>query len=124
MDYTLAALKLFCCQLKDARPTTSSPSAMTLYGILFQRAWLQVPPSLPHLSLSLSRLLNYGRTQGVLVSDWEEGRFVLDDGSDVIELSMFSESRPQEWKRGEFLAFIPYLHFLLSIVPSNKVPDF
>ncbi|KAL5975057.1 hypothetical protein ACLOJK_031733 [Asimina triloba] len=42
MDYNLAALKLFCGQLKDAQPTSSSPSSLSLGSILFQRAWLQV----------------------------------------------------------------------------------
>jgi RecQ-mediated genome instability protein 2 len=42
MDYSLAALKLLCAQLKDATETASQNS-MTLGGILFQRAWLQVP---------------------------------------------------------------------------------
>lgn len=41
MDYGLAALKLLCVQLKDARETPSQ-NALTLGGILFQRAWLQV----------------------------------------------------------------------------------
>lgn len=43
MDYNLAALKVFCCQLKEARRASSStPPAMTIFGILFQRAWVQV----------------------------------------------------------------------------------
>lgn len=46
MDYSLAALKVLCVQLKDARQTPSQ-NAMTLGGILFQRAWLQVFPILP-----------------------------------------------------------------------------
>lgn len=50
MDYSLAALKLLCSQLKDAKETVTQKSnaAFTLEGILFQRAWLQVlitPPS-------------------------------------------------------------------------------
>ncbi|KAG1347512.1 hypothetical protein COCNU_06G013410 [Cocos nucifera] len=98
MDYSLAALKLLCCQLKDAHPTTSFPSAMTLYGILFQRAWLQ----------------------GVLVSGWEEGRFVLDDGSDVIELGMSSESRPQEWKTGMYVMVVG--HFVAAPAQSGGFP--
>ncbi|XP_008794054.1 uncharacterized protein LOC103710189 isoform X4 [Phoenix dactylifera] len=98
MDYSLAALKLLCCQLKDARPTTSSPSAMTLYGILFQRAWLQ----------------------GVLVSGCEEGRFVLDDGSDVIELGMCSESGSQEWKTGMYVMVVG--HFVAAPAQSGGLP--
>lgn len=44
MDYSLAAVKLLCVQLKDAIESPSE-NAMDLRGILFQRAWLQVPPS-------------------------------------------------------------------------------
>lgn len=47
MDYSLAALKLLCCQLKHAREVPSQNS-FTLGGILFQRAWLQVSISLHH----------------------------------------------------------------------------
>ncbi|XP_077253176.1 recQ-mediated instability-like protein isoform X2 [Tasmannia lanceolata] len=85
MDYNLAALKLFCGQLKDASPViSSSPSAMTLGPILFQRAWLQ----------------------GVLVSGLEEGHFILDDGSDIVELSLPNELRPQDWKKGMYVMVI------------------
>ncbi|XP_058074981.1 uncharacterized protein LOC131223560 [Magnolia sinica] len=83
MDYSLAALKLFCVQLKDARPTVT-PSAMTLGSILFQRAWLQ----------------------GILVSDMEEGCFVLDDGSGTVELSLSNEFRHQEWKTGMYVMVV------------------
>ncbi|RWW21723.1 hypothetical protein GW17_00014109 [Ensete ventricosum] len=69
MDYSLAALKLFCGELKDVRPASASSVAATLFGILFQRAWLQ-------------------------------GRFLLDDGSDVIELLLSAESQPRQWKIG------------------------
>lgn len=51
MDYTLAALKLFGCQLAGATEAPPSESdgtsqAQMLYGIRFQRVWLQVasPP--------------------------------------------------------------------------------
>jgi len=46
MDYSLAALKLFCSQLKLAREVASQHS-FTLGGILFQRAWLQVSFLIP-----------------------------------------------------------------------------
>lgn len=44
MDYNLAALKVFCSQLNNAKATTTqqSQAAFTLSGILFQRVWLQV----------------------------------------------------------------------------------
>ena len=41
MDYKLAAVKVLCAQLKEARQTASQKGSMTLGGILFQRAWLQ-----------------------------------------------------------------------------------
>ncbi|ONK67439.1 uncharacterized protein A4U43_C05F50 [Asparagus officinalis] len=81
MDYKLAALKVTCRQLRDARKTNSTPPSMSLFGILFQRAWIQ----------------------GVLVSGSEEGRFLIDDGSDVVELSLANESSPHNWKKGETL---------------------
>ncbi|KAL4199913.1 hypothetical protein AMTRI_Chr03g147180 [Amborella trichopoda] len=84
MDYGLAALKLFCRQLKDAVPTHSSPPSMTLAGILFQRAWLQ----------------------GILVSGQDEGCFILDDGSDVIELSLSNEFQQESWKTGMYVMVI------------------
>jgi hypothetical protein len=43
MDYSLAALKLL--RVQDTSETPSQ-NALTLGGILFQRAWLQVPPLL------------------------------------------------------------------------------
>lgn len=84
MDYNLAALKVLCFQLRDARQTTATPPAMTLFGILFQRAWVQ----------------------GVLVSGSEEGRFLLDDGSDVIDLSLASDSLPHNWKKGMYVMVV------------------
>ena len=63
MDYSLAALKLLCVQLKDARQIPSG-NALSLGGILFQRAWLQ----------------------GVLVANDGDGRVLLDDGTGFIEL--------------------------------------
>ncbi|XP_074572240.1 uncharacterized protein LOC141828681 isoform X1 [Curcuma longa] len=89
MDYNLAALKLFSGELKDARPCTSSSStASILFGILFQRAWLQ----------------------GVMVSGSDEGRFLLDDGSGVVELLFSAESQPQQWKIGMYVMVVgPYV---------------
>jgi hypothetical protein len=40
MDFELAALKLFSSQLRAAK---QEPHALSLFGIRFQRAWLQVP---------------------------------------------------------------------------------
>ncbi|PIA54869.1 hypothetical protein AQUCO_00901042v1 [Aquilegia coerulea] len=92
MDYNLAALKLMCAQLKNARQTIS-PTEMTLAGILFQRAWLQ----------------------GILVScsqeeeeeeEEEEGVFILDDGSGLIELTLSSEFSQRNWKLGMYVMVV------------------
>jgi hypothetical protein len=60
MDYSLAALKIFGSQLASATEAPSSEGAspaQMLFGIRFQRVWIQVPPNslrlwpslLPHL---------------------------------------------------------------------------
>lgn len=64
MDYSLAALKLLCSQLKHAREVASQ-NGFTLGGILFQRPWLQVS-TFP--SLSLSTLLSYSQNATVFNS--------------------------------------------------------
>ncbi|XP_072956130.1 uncharacterized protein [Typha angustifolia] len=107
MDYTLAALKLFSNQLKEAKKTStssSSSSSMTLFGILFQRAWLQ----------------------GVLISGSDEGRFLLDDGSGVVELALSGESQPKEWKTGMFVMVVgPFVRSDtgLAIIKVHKIVD-
>ncbi|XP_064938650.1 uncharacterized protein LOC135592875 isoform X1 [Musa acuminata AAA Group] len=107
MDYSLAALKLFCGELKDvcAASASASSSAATLFGILFQRAWLQ----------------------GVLVSGTDEGRFLLDDGSDVVELLLSAESQPQQWKIGMYVMVVgPYVAAQsggLSTIRVHKMVD-
>lgn len=70
----------------------------------------------PHLFLSspfLCFLWRVGCRQGVLVSGTDEGRFLLDDGSDVVELLLSTESQPQQWKIGrskttKITSFDPY----------------
>ncbi|XP_062173061.1 uncharacterized protein LOC133878515 [Alnus glutinosa] len=89
MDYSLAALKLLCAQLKDATETASQNS-MTLGGILFQRAWLQ----------------------GVLVSapdenDDVEAPLLLDDGTGIVKLSLSSaDFRLRPWKTGMYVMVV------------------
>ncbi|KAF9684612.1 hypothetical protein SADUNF_Sadunf04G0136600 [Salix dunnii] len=83
MDYSLAALKLLCVQLKDASETPSQ-NALTLGGILFQRAWLQ----------------------GILVSNDGEGRLLLDDGTGVIELCLSADFRLRHWDLGMYVMVI------------------
>ncbi|KAJ4979410.1 hypothetical protein NE237_010190 [Protea cynaroides] len=41
-----------------------------------------------------------------LVAGCEEGRFVLDDGSGVIELVLSKDSLPQEWKTGMYVMVV------------------
>ena len=78
MDYSLAAVKVMCGQLRKAKETTSQ-NAFTLGGVLFQRAWLQ----------------------GVLVSDdTQGGPFLLDDGTAVIHLSLSGDFLHRNWKTG------------------------
>ncbi|XP_068646695.1 uncharacterized protein [Aristolochia californica] len=85
MDYSLAALKLLCLQLKSARERpSSSPPSLTLGSIVFQRVWLQ----------------------GVLVSASEQNRFLLDDGSDVIELFLPNDFKHKEWKVGMYVMVV------------------
>ncbi|KAJ8426307.1 hypothetical protein Cgig2_007830 [Carnegiea gigantea] len=85
MDYSLAALKLMCGQLKQAKQTPS-PSSFTLGGILFQRAWLQ----------------------GVLVSISDDRScFILDDGSGVIELLIAADFLTQDhWQLGMYVMVV------------------
>ncbi|EEF34922.1 conserved hypothetical protein [Ricinus communis] len=83
MDYSLAALKLLCVQLKDARET-SSQNALTLGGILFQRAWLQ----------------------GILVFNDGDGNLILDDGTGVIHLSLSGDFRLRRWDLGMYVMVI------------------
>ncbi|KAJ6937339.1 hypothetical protein NC652_011861 [Populus alba x Populus x berolinensis] len=83
MDYSLAALKLLCVQLKDASETPSQ-NALTLGGILFQRAWLQ----------------------GILVSNDGDGRLLLDDGSGVIELCLSPDFRLRHWDSGMYVMVV------------------
>jgi len=92
MDYTLAALKIFGSQLAGSTEAPSSegssPSQM-LFGIRFQRAWMQ----------------------GVLLSanynESGEGRLVLDDGSCVAELFVLpKEAEGRRWLAGMYVMVI------------------
>ncbi|KAD3337153.1 hypothetical protein R6Q59_027817 [Mikania micrantha] len=89
MDYSLAALKLLCIQLKAARPTHDSSQSSLSYGpILFQRAWLQgVIISLPSTSGG-------------------DGRFLVDDGTGVIELIASRDVLNSVWKLGSYVMVV------------------
>ncbi|CAK9312025.1 unnamed protein product [Citrullus colocynthis] len=109
MDYSLAALKLLCRQLKDARQTPSN-NAATLGGILFQRAWLQ----------------------GILVSvDKQNGKLILDDGTGTVDLSLSRDFRLRPWSLGMYVmvvgAFVvrtnePSIIAVHKIVDLSKFP--
>ncbi|KAE8678892.1 ARM repeat superfamily protein, putative isoform 1 [Hibiscus syriacus] len=83
MDYSLAALKLLCGQLKEARGTPSQ-NALTLGGILFQRVWLQ----------------------GVLVSNDDDDRLLLDDSTGVVELNLSVDFRQRQWRKGMYVMVV------------------
>ncbi|KAL4560818.1 hypothetical protein LXL04_032972 [Taraxacum kok-saghyz] len=89
MDFSLAALKLLCIQLKAARTSNaSSQSSLSLGSILFQRAWLQgVVISLP------------STTSG-------NGRFLVDDGTGVVELSLSRDFLNRDWKLGAYVMVV------------------
>ncbi|KAG6678965.1 hypothetical protein I3842_14G107800 [Carya illinoinensis] len=99
MDYRLAALKLLCAQLKDAKEVASQ-NAMSLGNILFQRAWLQTQKSTTSVS------------QGVLVSASDENDHVgapllLDDGTGVVQLALSSaDFRLRPWKTGMYVMVV------------------
>lgn len=89
MDYDLAALKVFCSQLNNAKATTTQQShpAFTLSGILFQRVWLQ----------------------GILVSTPNidpSGRFLLDDGTGIIELQLLGDFLRLSWQKGMYVMVV------------------
>ncbi|KAK4441246.1 hypothetical protein Salat_0459500 [Sesamum alatum] len=104
MDYSLAALKLLCVQLKSAVQTPSQNS-FTLGGILFQRAWLQ----------------------GVLVSapsssdGGGDGRFLLDDGTGVIELILSGDFRSRRWEAGMYVMVVGGYFDRAGDLPMIKV---
>ncbi|WOL15248.1 recQ-mediated genome instability protein 2 isoform X2 [Canna indica] len=83
-------------------------------------------PLLPQRS-SASSSSAPGCRQGVLVSGSDEGRFLLDDGSDVIELFLSAESQPQHWKIGMYVMVIgPYVASQsgdLSVVRVHKIVE-
>ncbi|WCJ41686.1 hypothetical protein M5689_022536 [Euphorbia peplus] len=83
MDYSLAALKLMCIQLKDAAQTPSQ-NAFNLGGILFQRAWIQ----------------------GIIVAKDHDGDLTLDDGTGVIHLSLADVFRLRHWDLGMYVMVV------------------
>ncbi|KAK7257649.1 hypothetical protein RIF29_31775 [Crotalaria pallida] len=102
MDYSLAALKLLCSQLKYVREAAASQNSFTLGGILFQRAWLQ----------------------GVLVSasdDAQGGPLLLDDGTGLIELSLSGDFRLRHWRAGMYVMVVGGYVVRIGELPLIKV---
>ncbi|XP_042426491.1 recQ-mediated genome instability protein 2-like isoform X2 [Zingiber officinale] len=63
-----------------------------------------------------------GCRQGVLVSGSDEGRFLLDDGSGVVELLFSAESQPQQWKMGMYVMVVgPYVAAQSNDISTIKV---
>ncbi|XP_010689971.2 uncharacterized protein LOC104903603 [Beta vulgaris subsp. vulgaris] len=105
MDYTLAALKLMCAQLKQAKQTPSQ-SSFSFGGILFQRAWVQ-------------GLL-------VSVSDSDENdncsRFLLDDGTGIVELLLSQDFLNQNhWITGMYVMVVGAYIIRADEIPMIKV---
>ncbi|KAL3828525.1 hypothetical protein ACJIZ3_017327 [Penstemon smallii] len=102
MDYSLAALKLQCVQLSSARQTTTQ-NGFTLGGILFQRAWLQ----------------------GILVSapspSDSGGKFLLDDGTGIIELLLSADFRSRNWETGMYIMVVGGYFVRAGDLPVIKV---
>ncbi|GKU93937.1 hypothetical protein SLE2022_355220 [Rubroshorea leprosula] len=98
MDYSLAALKLLSGQLKEVREI-SSQNAMTLGGILFQRAWLQ----------------------GILVSNDDDDKLLLDDGTGIVELSLSADFRQRQWKTGTYVMVVGGYSVRSGELPMIKV---
>ncbi|KAK2643509.1 hypothetical protein Ddye_025272 [Dipteronia dyeriana] len=99
MDYSLAAVKVVCAQLKHARQTLSQ-NAVTLGGILFQRAWLQ----------------------GVLISSPDDdGKLLLDDGTGVIQLSLGGEFLLRQWNPGMYVMVVGGYIVRTDVPPMIKV---
>ncbi|KAE8786424.1 Fatty acyl-CoA reductase [Hordeum vulgare] len=107
MDYSLAVLKLFASQPAGSTTAPSSkgsfPTQM-LFGIRFQRTWIQGPPSLPVLSFPFlcSALTARCSRQGVVVrADYsvDDGRLFVDDGSCITEIILRPEdAKGQPWR--------------------------
>uniref|UniRef100_A0A0D9VXJ0 RecQ-mediated genome instability protein 2 n=1 Tax=Leersia perrieri TaxID=77586 RepID=A0A0D9VXJ0_9ORYZ len=107
MDYSLAALKVFGCQLAGATYPASSepesiPQAQMLYGIRFQRVWLQ----------GVVVLTDYGVDGGIIL---------VDDGSCVAEITLTpKETEGQPWREGMYVLVIGSYDGKISLPRANR----
>ncbi|XP_037422447.1 uncharacterized protein LOC119287055 [Triticum dicoccoides] len=96
MDYSLAALKLLASQLAGSTTAPSSEGsspAQMLFGIRFQRAWIQDG--------------NGGVIVRVDYSTGDNGSLFVDDGSCVTEFMLRSEdAKGQPWRPGMYVLII------------------
>lgn len=110
MDYSLAALKLMCSQLKQAKQTTSQAS-FTYAGILFQRAWVQ------------GLLVSASGPDDDDDNDYDNNndnrsRFLLDDGTGVVKLFLSQEFLNQNhWFSGMYVMVVG-----AYVVPAGEIP--
>lgn len=125
MDYSLAALKVLSAQLKDAREAPSQ-NALTLGGILFQRAWLQVlffiSPLLVPFFFFYFPVISPS-AQGVLLSaaGGDDSRLLLDDGTGIVELGLAGEFRLRQWNSGMYVMVVGGYLVRTSDIPIIKV---
>ncbi|CDP07001.1 unnamed protein product [Coffea canephora] len=110
MDYNLAALKLLCMHLKKAQQVISdSQSSFSLGGILFQRAWIQ--------GILVSAVPSSSST-----APSETGcRFLLDDGTGIIELILSGDFRNRHWETGMYVMVVGGYFIQTGDVPMIKV---
>ncbi|KAG7653543.1 RecQ-mediated genome instability protein 2 [Arabidopsis suecica] len=127
MDYSLAAVKMLCSQLRDAKPTPSQ-NATALGGVLFQRAWLQVPNLSSSHCLIAQLLIPVSMTsnlalQGVLVpiSGGGDNSLVLDDGTGLVELGLSGDFAIRQWKSGMYVMVVGVYHIRTGDIPLLKV---
>ncbi|KAL0418278.1 UNVERIFIED_CONTAM: hypothetical protein Sradi_1241300 [Sesamum radiatum] len=126
MDYSLAALKLLCVQLKSAIQTPSQNSFTRRHSLptrlvtgiyVCVRVFVYI-----HGDKPLTKEL-----QGILVSapcssdGGGNGEFLLDDGTGVIELILSSDFRSRRWEAGMYVMVVGGYFDRAGDLPMIKV---
>ncbi|CAA0841263.1 Unknown protein [Striga hermonthica] len=108
MNYEVAALKLLCVQLRSAHQSPSQKAfTLGVSGILFQRAWLQgILVSVPSSSSS---------------DGDSSGRYLLDDGTGVIELYLTRDYLSRPWETGMYVMVVGAYVVRSDDLPMLKV---